>query len=208
VVLGSSSSSATISPIHLAQKEIKLPLSFGLSLFLFSRSLGCLKSFSYFSSSIFGHCSRNPASLPVFVLTFFCWNRSPCVYILLFRPSEDSLQWSAIPDGSPSQAWQSTVNWRDCWIRTQDCSFTIWCCYQWATTAPSLPTWLPREPSDLSGFKPETSPPYVLGFLWMSFCHCSGAFQPPRPNHLRTIWSEWTQWWFCSILWVRFAMSS
>ncbi len=31
---------------------------------------------------------------------------------------------------------QSTVGWGDCWIRTKDCSFTIWCHYQWATTAP------------------------------------------------------------------------
>ncbi len=40
----------------------------------------------------------------------------PIVYILLCRPSEDSLQGSAIPDGSPSKDWQSTVGWGDCWI--------------------------------------------------------------------------------------------
>ncbi len=51
----------------------------------------------------------------------FWWNRSPCCLILLCRPLEDSLQGSD---------WQSTVDWGDCWIRTQDCSFTIWCHYQ------------------------------------------------------------------------------
>ncbi len=60
----------------------------------------------------------------------------PIVSILLYRPSEDSLQGSAIPDGSPSKDWQSTVGWGDCWIQTQDCSVSIWCRYQWATTAP------------------------------------------------------------------------
>jgi hypothetical protein len=40
-----------------------------------------------------------------------------CIF-LLFRPSEDSLQQSAILDGSPSKDWQSTVTWGDCWIRT------------------------------------------------------------------------------------------
>jgi hypothetical protein len=59
----------------------------------------------------------------------------PVVYILLCRPSEDTLQGRAIPDGSPSKDWQSTVGWGDCWIRTQDYSFTIWCHYQWPTTA-------------------------------------------------------------------------
>ncbi len=31
-----------------------------------------------------------------------------CIYILLCRPSEDSLQWSTNPDGRPSQYWEST----------------------------------------------------------------------------------------------------
>jgi hypothetical protein len=44
----------------------------------------------------------------------------PIVYILLSQ---------GLPDGSSSKDWQSTVGWGDCWIRTQDCSFTIWCCY-------------------------------------------------------------------------------
>jgi hypothetical protein len=62
--------------------------------------------------------------------------KSYCFYILLCCPSEDSLQGSAIPDGSPSKDWQSTVGRRDCWIQTQDWSFTSWCRYQWTTTAP------------------------------------------------------------------------
>jgi hypothetical protein len=37
------------------------------------------------------------------------------------------------------------VGWGDCWIRTQDCSFTIWCCYQWATSAPYEPPLLPMS---------------------------------------------------------------
>ncbi len=34
------------------------------------------------------------------------------------------------PRWQPIAGQQSTVGWGDCWIRTQDCSFTIWCCYQ------------------------------------------------------------------------------
>jgi hypothetical protein len=72
-----------------------------------------------------------------FSLNCFWWNSSPyCFYILLCRPSEDSLQGSDIPDGSQSKDWQSTVGWGDCWIWTQDCSFIIWCRYQWSITAP------------------------------------------------------------------------
>jgi hypothetical protein len=66
----------------------------------------------------------------MFFLFVFGGTEVAIVYILLYRPSEDSLQQSAIPEGSPSRDWQSTVGWGVCWIRTQDCSFTIWCCYQ------------------------------------------------------------------------------
>ncbi len=73
-------------------------------------------------------------SILFFSLIVFGGTEVPIVYILLCCPSEDSLQQSAFPDGSPSKDWQSTVGWGDCWIRTQDCSFTIWCRYKWATT--------------------------------------------------------------------------
>ncbi len=54
----------------------------------------------------------------VFFLNCFWWTWGPFfVFILLCRPSEDSLQWSTIPDGSPSKDWQSTVGWRDCWFK-------------------------------------------------------------------------------------------
>ncbi len=85
-----------------------------------------------------------------FSLIVFGGTEIPIVYSLLCRPSEDSLQRSTIPDGSPSKDWQSTVGCGDCWIRTKDCSFTIWCCYQWATTAlnepPLLPQWATTAP--------------------------------------------------------------
>jgi hypothetical protein len=71
-----------------------------------------------------------PVSLSFFPELFFGGITVPIVYIHLCRPSEDSLQQSAIPDGSPSQDWQSTVGWGDCWIPTKDCSFTIWSRYQ------------------------------------------------------------------------------
>jgi hypothetical protein len=51
------------------------------------------------------------------------------VFILLCRPSENSLQWSTITDGSLSKDWQSIVSRGDCCIRTWDCRFTVWCCY-------------------------------------------------------------------------------
>ncbi len=82
-----------------------------------------------------------------FSLIVFGGTEVHIIYILLCSPSEDSLQESVVPDGSPSKDWQSTVGWGDCWILTQDCSFTIWCHYQWATTAPKTePSLLPLEP--------------------------------------------------------------
>ncbi len=61
-----------------------------------------------------------------FFLNCFWWTRGPFfVFILLCRPSEDSLQWSTIPDGSPAKDWQSTVGWGDCRIQTRDCRFTV-----------------------------------------------------------------------------------
>jgi hypothetical protein len=48
-----------------------------------------------------------------FSLIVFGGTEVPVVNILLCRPLEDSLQGSAIPDGSPSKDWQSTVGWGD-----------------------------------------------------------------------------------------------
>jgi hypothetical protein len=59
---------------------------------------------------------RRPVTTSFFSLIVFGGIEEPIVYILLCHPSEDSLQESAIPDGSPSQDWQSTVGWGDCWI--------------------------------------------------------------------------------------------
>jgi hypothetical protein len=77
----------------------------------------------------------------VFFLNCFWWTRAPFfVFIPLCHPSENSLQWSTIPDDSPSKDRQSTVGWG-----TRDCRFTVWCRYQWATTAPkwaaTAPIW-------------------------------------------------------------------
>ncbi len=55
-----------------------------------------------------------------FFFNFFGGTEVPIVHILLCRHSEDSLQGSAFPDGSPSKDWQSTVGWGDCWIQTQN----------------------------------------------------------------------------------------
>ncbi len=44
-----------------------------------------------------------------FFLIVFAGKEVPIVYIFLCRPSEDSLQESAIPDASPSMDWQSTL---------------------------------------------------------------------------------------------------
>ncbi len=61
----------------------------------------------------------------LFSLNVFGGREVPIVHILLCRPSEDSLQGSAIPDGSPSKDWQSNVGWGVWWILTQDCSITM-----------------------------------------------------------------------------------
>ncbi len=53
---------------------------------------------------------RNFIQYNFFPLTVFGGPEAPFfVFILLCSPSEVSLQWSTIPDGSPSTDWQSTV---------------------------------------------------------------------------------------------------
>ncbi len=52
----------------------------------------------------------------------------------------------------------------------------------------SLPAWLPRESSDLSGLEPG-SPPWILDFPWVSLGHCSHSLAS-RPDYLSTIWSK------------------
>ncbi len=91
-------------------------------------------------SALFGTVTNGKVGFPdshqsFFFLIVFNGTKVLIVYILLCRPSEDSLLLSAIPVGSPSKDWQSSVGWGDCWIQTQDCIFTIWCRYQQATTA-------------------------------------------------------------------------
>jgi hypothetical protein len=54
----------------------------------------------------------------IFSLIVFGGTEVPIVYFLLCRPSEDSLQQSAIRDSSPSKDWLSTIGWGDCWIQT------------------------------------------------------------------------------------------
>ncbi len=48
------------------------------------------------------------AGITFLSLIVFGGTEVPIVYILLCRPSEDSLQRSALPDSSPSKDWQST----------------------------------------------------------------------------------------------------
>jgi hypothetical protein len=59
---------------------------------------------------------RHTGLIYFFPFIVFVGTEVPMVYILLRRPSEDSLQQSAIPDGSPSKDWQSIVGWGACWI--------------------------------------------------------------------------------------------
>ncbi len=60
----------------------------------------------------------------------FWWNRSPyCLYFPL-PPLRGQPTAQCHPRWQPISGQQSTVGWGDCSIRTQDCSFTIWCRYQ------------------------------------------------------------------------------
>ncbi len=79
----------------------------------------------------------------IFFFNCFWWNRSPyCLHFPL--PSLRGQPTAKCqPRWQPISGKQSTVGWGDCWIRTQDCSFTIWCHYQWATTAPKWATTAP-----------------------------------------------------------------
>jgi hypothetical protein len=73
----------------------------------------------------------------LFFLYCFWWTRSPFLYLLSSafpQRTAYTVQWSSIPEGSTSKDGQSTVEWRDCQLRTQDYKFTVWCYYQSATS--------------------------------------------------------------------------
>ncbi len=71
-----------------------------------------------------------------FFIFFIFLSRSPyCLYFPL-PPLRGQPTAKCHPIWQPFSGQQSTVGWGDCWIWTQDCSFKIWCRYQWATTAP------------------------------------------------------------------------
>jgi hypothetical protein len=70
-----------------------------------------------------------------FSLIVFGGTEVPIVYIFPLPPLRGQPATKSHPRWQPISGQQSTVGWGDCWIRTQDCSFTIWCHYQWATTA-------------------------------------------------------------------------
>ncbi len=77
-----------------------------------------------------------------FFLNCFWWNRSPyCFLYFPLPPLRGQPTANCHPRWKPISGQPSTVGWGDCWIWTQDCSFTIWCRYQWATTAFFLETW-------------------------------------------------------------------
>jgi hypothetical protein len=70
------------------------------------------------------------ASFFFFLLNCFWWNRSPyCLYFPL-PPLRGQPTAKCHPRWQPISGQQSIVGWGDCWIQTQDCSFTIWCRYQ------------------------------------------------------------------------------
>ncbi len=88
---------------------------------------------------------KNRRDRNFFVLNCFWWNRIPyCLYFPL-PPLRGQPTAKCHPRWQPISGQQSTVGWGDCWIQTQDCSFTIWCRYQWATTAPIEPPLLPMS---------------------------------------------------------------
>jgi hypothetical protein len=81
-----------------------------------------------------------------FSLIVFGGTEVPIVYIFLCRPSEDSLQWSAIPDGSPS--WDSSPLW-----------------------AGEIAGFEPRTAVLQSGV-PTNEPPLLLGAVVARICIC------------------------------------
>jgi multisubunit Na+/H+ antiporter MnhE subunit len=67
------------------------------------------KTNSFFPATSKVYAIKQPRMYSIFRNLFFfncLWRTEvPIVYILLCHPSEDSLQRSAIPDGSPSKDW-------------------------------------------------------------------------------------------------------
>jgi hypothetical protein len=92
--------------------------------------------FRYFSNGLsklldtFPSESWHNLGISFFFLNCFWWNRSPyCLYFPL-PPLRGQPTAKRHPRWQPISGQQSTYGWGDCWIQTQDCSFTIWCCYQ------------------------------------------------------------------------------
>ncbi len=82
------------------------------------------------------HGGKTCSTCKFFFLNCFWWNRSPyCLYFPL-PPLRGQPTAKCHPRWQPISGQQFTVGWRDWGIQSQDCSFTIWCRYQWATTAP------------------------------------------------------------------------
>jgi hypothetical protein len=67
--------------------------------------------------------------LKFFFLIVFGGIEALIVFILL-SPHREQPTVKYHPRWQPSKDYQSAVGWVDCWIRTQDFSFTIWYNYQ------------------------------------------------------------------------------
>jgi hypothetical protein len=64
---------------------------------------------TYLSIRIYYKTIKNVYIHIFFSFIVFGGTEVPIIYIILCRPSEDSLQGNAIADGSPFKNWQSTV---------------------------------------------------------------------------------------------------
>jgi hypothetical protein len=69
-------------------------------------------------------------------------------------PSEDSLQGSAIPDGSPSKDWQSTIGCGDCWLEPRTAVSRSGVATNEPPLLPNKPPLLPNEPQLLPNEPP------------------------------------------------------
>jgi hypothetical protein len=113
----SSSASASSSTSHFLKRSLrksKLTLLLGCLTAYFSRSLGCLKSFSHFHLSIFGHRSCGPSSLPDYHKNHLIW----VDWSLIVCPTWELLpliwvDWSLIVPLENSLNFERLLQW--CW---------------------------------------------------------------------------------------------
>ncbi len=153
VFTSSSASSSTSHLFNISWERVSWLFFLGCHSARFTRSHGCLKSFSNFHLSILGYCSWGPASLPDYHENHLIW-----VYSGLEVPLRFSLLWVSFGHCSCSPVSLLWPSWEPTNLRELEPDGHPWVAFGHRSCGPAYPAWLSQEPSDLSGLDPDCHP--------------------------------------------------